>query len=66
MDEDTGEREGLVDVSSVQTHITAQLVLPQRFLDYGYYELQYSVSMSKAADEVPFDSSVSTFIQIVR
>jgi len=63
---DFGYRVKEIELSSISTRVTAQLVLPHLFLDLGYYELEYSVSMSQGVDGVPFYANVSTFIQIIR
>ncbi|KAF6033002.1 hypothetical protein EB796_008704 [Bugula neritina] len=63
---DFGYRVKEIELSSISTRVTAQLILPHLFLDLGYYELEYSVSMSQGVDGVPFYANVSTFIQIIR
>lgn len=66
LDDEVGTRLNEIDMSSIDTRLTAQLVLPQQFLEYGFYELEYSVMMTPGKDGVPFSSKVSTFIEIVR
>lgn len=63
---DTGRRAEEAELSGLDTRFTAQLVIPKTFLDYGVYELRYTVNMLGGDDGVPFAASVSTFIQIVR
>lgn len=59
-------REEEIDISSFQSSTSAQLILPSLFLDLGFYELQFSVSMMKTTDDVDIKSEVSTYIEITR
>ncbi|XP_060063521.1 uncharacterized protein LOC132543982 [Ylistrum balloti] len=62
--DDYGNTQRTIDVTSILSYNTSELVLTKNFLDLGDYKVSYKLTMLPESSTVPFVTSVHTYIRV--